>query len=96
MRGDEERGYFIIERIVRSGGLGRQEKENIRGRAQPQRHYDRSLGGNQKSDRLNIMLGARGRHMNDTREDVIQSRAGKKKESRHWLTVHWILCPQTL
>ena len=42
MREDEERGIFITER---SAGLGRQEKGNIRGRAQPQRHYYRSVGG---------------------------------------------------
>ena len=43
-----------------------------------------ALVANQKSDRLNIMLGARGgRHMTDTREDVILRRVGKKKKPRH-------------
>ena len=50
---------YYVDRKVRSGGLGHQEKENIRGRAQPQRHFTEASVANRQSDTLNNMEGAR-------------------------------------
>ena len=95
MRGDDERGMLSPSEV---GDLAAKKKEIYVAVLSHSATITEGSVANQKSDRLNIMLGARGRHMTATREYVVQSGAGKKKKKKpsHSLTVLRILCLQTL